>query len=489
MDNGSAKLLTSFVNGKSLESSEAVLDLASPANGSISARLSEAGERGVSDAVEGALKAFKAHVGSTAYQRSCWLRAVSKKILESCDGLADIVSKEVGKPIRVATIEARRAAAFVEACAFSLLEMGGEALPLDAMANGSGKFGFSRRIPYGVVGAVTPFNGPITLVLQKVVPAIAVGNAIVVKPAPAGTQVALALARLFVDAGLPKGLFNVVTGDRVTALALAAHPDVRVVSFTGGSAAGEVLGRAAGSKKYLAELGSNTANIVFADANLQCAATKIAFAAFEASGQQCISAQRVLVQRPILESFSKAFVSAAAALKVGSASDPSTDVGPMVHLAAADRVLAMCDDAVAKGARYLLKPKRDNCIVSPGILVGVPFDARLWSEEVFGPIAIIQPFDTVEEAIKLANDTPFGLQGSVFTESLTVALRCFNEFEVGGLWVNEASRFRLDNYPFGGVKGSGVGREGIKYAMEEYSQLKFMGISTPPSSEGPSILS
>jgi acyl-CoA reductase-like NAD-dependent aldehyde dehydrogenase len=477
MNSGATSILTSFVDGESLDHSGALLDLVDPANGLVGARLSEAGERSVSDAVESAKIAFKANMRSTAYQRSMWLRAVSAKILESSETLASIVSDEVGKPVRVATAEARRAATFVEACAFSLLERGGEALPLDAMVNGAGKFGFSRRVPYGVVGAVTSFNGPITLVLQKVVPAMAVGNAVVVKPAPAGTRAALALAQLFLDAGVPKGLFNVVTGDRATALALASHPDVRVVSFTGGSAAGEVLGRATGSRKYLAELGSNTANIVFADANLERAATKIAFAAFEASGQQCISAQRILVQREALNSFSEAFVSAAASLKVGSASDPATDVGPMVHAAAADRVLAMCEDAIGRGARYLLAPKRENCIVSPGILIDVPFDARLWAEEVFGPIAILQPFDTVDEAMKLANDTPYGLQGSVFTDNLTTALRCFDEFEVGGLWINEASRFRLDNYPFGGVKASGVGREGIKYAMEEYSQWKFVGIS------------
>lgn len=472
-----ATVLTSFIGGKFVAQEEMSFELIRPDDGTVGAVLSEAGERGVALAVENARTTFRQHSRSSAHQRATWLKAIARKIGDSGDELATMLSRDVGKPIRVAHFEVRRAVEFAEACAATLLQIGGEVVPVDSAPNGAGRFGFARRVPFGVVGAVTPFNAPINLVLQKVAPALAVGNAIVVKPAPSGTRTALALARLFVEAGLPEGLFNVVTGDRVTALALAAHPEVRVMSFTGGSIAGEALVRAAGSKKFLSELGSNSANIVMADADIAKAGSKIAAAAFEASGQQCVSAQRVLVERSIFEPFSEAFVSAAAKLKVGPAHDPSTDVGPMVHAAAAERVVALCDDALNHGARYLLEPKRTGCIVSPGILVDVPFAARLWKEEVFGPIAIIVPFDTIDEALELANDTPFGLQGAVFTKSLEVAMRCSDEFEVGALWVNEASRFRLDMYPFGGVKGSGSGREGVRYAMEEYSQLKFTGFS------------
>jgi acyl-CoA reductase-like NAD-dependent aldehyde dehydrogenase len=278
-----------------------------------------------------------------------------------------------------------------------------------------------------------------------------------------------------VEAGLPAGLFNVVTGDRETAVALASHPDVRAVSFTGGTAAGEALIRAAGNKKFLAELGSNAANVVMADADVSDAASKIAAAAFEASGQQCISAQRVLVERPVFDRFLESFVKAARKLNVGAPEDPATDLGPMVHLAAAERVMAMCQDAIARGASYALEPKRENASVSPGILVDVSRESCLWRDEVFGPIAAVVPFEGLEEALALANDSPFGLQGAVFTANLAAAMRFSEDFEVGSVWVNEASRFRLDMYPFGGMKSSGTGREGVRYAIEELSQLKFTG--------------
>jgi len=258
---------------------------------------------------------------------------------------------------------------------------------------------------------------------------------------------------------------------------LGAHDAVRAVSFTGSTSGGEALARVAGAKKFVAELGSNAANIVLADADISNAATKIAAAAFEASGQQCISAQRILVARSQLDTFLSAFVAAAKKLMVGAATDLATDVGPMVSLSAAERVMAMCADAIDKGARYALEPTREQAVVSPGILVDVPKQARLWREEVFGPIALVTSFDRQDEALILANDSPFGLQGSVFTRDLGAAMRFSEDFDVGALWINEATRFRLDIYPFGGVKRSGVGREGVRYAIEELSQLKFTGIA------------
>lgn len=210
--------------------------------------------------------------------------------------------------------------------------------------------------------------------------------------------------------------------------------------------------------------------------NNGAAAKKIASAAFEASGQQCISAQRVLVAQPVLEAFLRHFTVAAQGLKVGKAEDPATDIGPMVSKASADRVMAMCQDALVKGARFVLQPRQDEALVSPGILTDVPTDARLWREEVFGPIVVVATFDDIDQALRMANDSEFGLQGAVFTRDLVAALRFSDDFDVGALWINEATRFRLDNYPFGGMKRSGVGREGVRYAIEEFSQIKFTGI-------------
>lgn len=447
-----------------------------PQDNEVIGRIAEAGAEGVAAAVGSAKAAFIAHRKTPVSVRIGWLKAAAAAMRGAVDEIAALISEDVGKPIRMARFEVNRGIDFIEACAAAIPQIKGEILALDASASGAGLTGLTRRVPYGVVAGITPFNAPVNLLLQKVMPAVAVGNSIVAKPALAGTRVALKLAEMFVAAGWPVGLFNVVTGDRVTALALSAHPDVAAISFTGGTAAGHDLVRAAGARKFLAELGSNAANIVLADADLPLAAAKIASAGFEASGQQCISAQRVLVDRSVLDQFLPNFVKAARALKVGDIDDPATDIGPMVHQAAAMRVMAMVEDALAQGANAVLMPRREGAQVSPGILVDIPRDARLWKEEVFGPIVVVAAFDTVDQALELANDSDFGLQGAVFTRSLANALRFADDFEVGSLWINEASRFRLDMYPFGGVKQSGIGREGVQYAMEELSQIKFVGI-------------
>jgi acyl-CoA reductase-like NAD-dependent aldehyde dehydrogenase len=471
-----AETITSFINAGRVAHDGPSFPLVRPQDGKTIGRIAETGDAGVAAAVAAAAATFARHRKAPAFQRIDWLERAAATLGKGAEELAQLISEDVGKPIRIARGEVKRGAEFVAACTATLAQLGGELLPLDAVAGGSGRIGFTRRVPYGVVAGITPFNAPINLLVQKVAPAIAAGNAIVVKPAPAGTRAALRLAELLVEAGWPRDLFNVVTGDRETAAALARHPDVRAVSFTGSTSGGEALARVAGAKKFVAELGSNAANIVMADADLEDAAKKIAGAAFEASGQQCISAQRVMVARAVLPAFLDRFVAAAETLKAGRADDPATDVGPMVSTAAAERVMAMCEEAVGRGGRYALTPRRDGALVTPGILVDVPRAARLWQEEVFGPIAVVVPFEEVDEALALANDSPFGLQGAVFTRDLATAFRFADDFDVGSLWINEASRFRLDMYPFGGVKQSGVGREGVRYAIEELSQLKFVGI-------------
>lgn len=466
---------SSFISGASIAATSHT-EFRRPQDGAVIGRIAEAGPDGVDAAVTSAGAAFHACRKTPLATRVEWLKAAAKAVRAKAAELAELICEDVGKPIRMARFEANRGAEFIEACAAAAPQLKGEVLSLDAAAAGAGLIGMTRRVPFGVIAGITPFNAPINLLVQKVAPAIAVGNAIVIKPAFAGTRVALRLAELFVEAGWPEGLFNVVTGDKESALALASHPGVAAISFTGGTAAGNDLVRAAGARKFLAELGSNAANIVLADADLALAASRIASAGFEASGQQCISAQRVLVDRAVLPSFLPVFVEAARALKVGPAADGATDVGPMVHAAAAARVMAMVADAVERGATLALAPERNGATISPGILTGVTRESRLWNEEVFGPIVVVTAFDGADEAIALANDSEFGLQGAVFTRSLAQAMRFADDMEVGSLWINEASRFRLDMYPFGGVKQSGIGREGVEYAMEELSQIKFIGI-------------
>lgn len=467
--------ISSFVGGEEIKG-VSTFDLVRPQDGKVIGRIVEAGEPGVEAAVKIASTAFAAHRKSTLHQRIGWLKQAAAVLVAEADSIAQIICEDVGKPLRSCKFEVKRGAEFLENCAAALPFINGEMLPLDSAAQGAGHYGLTKHIPYGVVAGITPFNAPVNLLVQKLGPAIAAGNAIIIKPAPAGTRAALVLAQLFQKAGWPVGLFTVLTGDKVTASALASHEKVRAVSFTGSTAGGEALARAAGAKKFVAELGSNAANIVLADADIDDAAKRIAAAAFEAGGQQCISAQRILVDAKCIDAFAAKFAAVAREMKVGKADDPAADLGPMVTKASADRVMGMCQDAIARGASYVLEPQQDGATVSPGILREVSFEAKLWQDEVFGPIAIIVPFKTVDEALQLANDSPFGLQGAVFTRDLTTAFRFAEDFDVGALWINEASRFRIDLYPFGGVKASGVGREGVRYAIEEFSQIKFIGI-------------
>jgi acyl-CoA reductase-like NAD-dependent aldehyde dehydrogenase len=450
--------------------------LVSPIDESVASQMIESDAAVVDAAVKHAHHAYLANQDATTAKRVAWLAAVADAVDKIEAELVRSLIRVIGKPRRAATFEAKRAGAFVRACAAQLPQLNGEVLPLDVAATGAGRFGFTVRIPYGVVAAVTPFNGPVNLLIQKVAPALAVGNAVVVKPSPPGTEVALLMAQAMKTAGLPEGLFNVVPGGRETAKLLVAHPLVAAVTVTGSTAAGNELARAAGAKKFVGELGSNAANIVCADADLADAATRIAGAGFEASGQQCISAQRVIVERAVYERFLDQFIAAAKKLKVGDPGDAATDVGPMVSSAAADRVEAMIADAVAKGAKLALKPERRGAILGPAIVAEAPPEARLMREEAFGPVVVVQPVADLDAALALANSSEFGLQGACFTKSLEAAFKVSRKLRVGSLWINDASRFRLDTYPFGGVGASGFGREGVRYTMEELSQWKFTGV-------------
>src|SRR5438270_4791585 len=301
--------------------------LVSPIDETVNSEILESDAGVIDAAVKHAHAAFLKHQDETPAKRVEWLLAAADAIDKIEAELVRSIIRIIGKPRRAATFEAKRAGAFIRACAAQVPHLNGEVLPLDSAAQGAGRFGFTVRVPYGVVEAVTPFNGPVNLLVQKVAPALAVGNAVVVKPSPPGTEVALLLAEAVKQAGVPDGLFNVVPGGRQTAILLAAHPLVAALTVTGSTAAGHELARAAGAKRFVAELGSNAANIICADAHLADAATRIAGAGLEASGQQCISAQRVIVEQPVYEKFLELFVAAAKKLKVGDPADPATDVG------------------------------------------------------------------------------------------------------------------------------------------------------------------
>ena len=437
------------------------------------------GNEAVDLAAKSARSAFKASAKATAHQRASWLVAAAKVLEGEFDILVAMTISHIGKPRRAAEMEVKRSIAFIQACAQHIHSMGGEVLPLDAVPAGKGLFGFTKRVPYGVVAAITPFNAPSNLLVQKVAPALVTGNAVIIKPSLEGTQIAEAIAKAFVQGGVPAGLIQVVQGEREEALALAAHPDVDVVTLTGGTAAGDALARAAGAKRFLGELGGNSANIVAADANLDDAVARLVPSSFEASGQQCISTQRIIVEKSIFDQFLDRFVEASKRLKLGDPRLPETDLGPVVNARAAARITSMLDNARALGCTIVSTGESAGCAIPPTIVVDPPAEARLVREEVFGPVVVVMRADSLDHALEIANECEFGLQAACFTTSLSSAMRVSEELRAGSVWINEASRFRLDNYPFGGVGRSGVGREGLPYALEEYTQPKFTGIRLP----------
>ena len=476
----SAPLLTSWFGGEARDAGDQAIEtLVSPWDGADVVRVAMADHETVDAAAESARAAFLANRTVPPATRAEWLRAAATEVEKAKDAIVDTTVRALGKPRRATNFEVGRTAQFMRLCAEELLRVEGEVLPLDALPMGVGRFGFTRRHPHGVVAAITPFNAPSNLLMQKVAPALAMGNAVIIKPAFEGVGEALIYADCFRLAGVPDGLIGVVPCRRDTVGYLVAHKDVAMVTLTGGTAAGHALARAAGAKPFVGELGGNSANIVCADADLKDAALRIVPSAFEASGQQCISAQRIIVDEKVLDEFMAHFVAAAKALRVGDPNKPDTDVGPMVNKAAADRVEAMVEEAIRRGARAALPLKREGCTIHPTILVGPPSDARVVREEIFGPIAAVIPAVDLDDAIRIANDSEFGLQSACFTASLETAFRVSEELHVGSLWINEGSRFRMDTTPFGGVGSSGYGREGVKYALHELSYVKFTGIRFP----------
>jgi acyl-CoA reductase-like NAD-dependent aldehyde dehydrogenase len=423
-------------------------------------------------------QAAREHRKTPGHVRAGWLRAAARALEAESEALVATLVATLGKPRRASTFEVGRGVQLLDLAAEEIARFGGEALPLDGVPGGEGRWGLTRREPFGVVAAITPFNAPVNLLLQKVAPALAVGNAVVVKPAPEGAIVALQIAELL-DAALPPGLIGVLPGGPEVARDLASQPRVRAVTLTGGVAAGEAIMAAAGIKPVLLELGSNAPNIVLADAELDEAAASIANAAFGASGQQCISAQRVIVERPVFDDFVARFAGAASRMVVGDPDDPATEIGPLVHAGRRDAVLRIVEDAEQRGTKVLIDGRPatgDDLCFGPTVLVDAPPDALICRDEVFGPVAVVLPADSLDDAVAIANDSPFGLQAACFTRSLASALRAAEDIQAGSVWINESTRFRLDTTPFGGYGQSGVGREGVRYAMEALSQLKFVGL-------------
>jgi acyl-CoA reductase-like NAD-dependent aldehyde dehydrogenase len=401
------------------------------------------------------------------HQFSEWVKAREAEIIR-------LLIAEVGKTYQDTKVEVARA---YQACLLSAEEakrIGGEVLPVSSIPGAEGKMGFAMRVPKGVIGAITPFNYPFLLAMHKIAPAIAAGNTIVIKPAPNTPFSTALLVEGLQACGLPQDHVQLVQGGAETGNALLHHPGIRMYTFTGSAAVGERVKTGTGLRPVLLELGNTSPNIVCADADLDRAARLCGQRAFTAAGQACISVQRILVERACWDDFVPRLLQVVERLKVGDPRDPETDVGPMISEREALRAMAWIDEAVQAGARVLCGHRREGAFVYPTLLTDVDPGLRVYCQEVFAPVAVLVPFDTLDEAITLANGTPYGLHAAIFTRSLERAMKAWRELEFGGVIVNDTSTFRSDLAPYGGVKASGLGKEGPRYAIEEMTDLRVM---------------
>ena len=402
-----------------------------------------------------------------AHRRAEILVRVAGLIGRRHEEVARTISEEAGKPIKAARVEASRAKSTYTFSAVEARTLAGHMIPMDAAQAGEGKLAFTLRRPVGVVGAISPFNFPCNLVAHKIAPALAAGCPVVLKPASATPLSALLLAELEHEAGLPEGWLHVLVGPAAEiGDVLVDDERVRLITFTGSSEVGWRLQERAPRKRVKLELGNSTPVIVAADADLETATTKLAGNAFSFAGQSCISVQRIYIERPAYDAFLAAFVPKVEALKVGDPGDDDTDVGPVIDQAARERILSWI--AEADGDR--LTGGQQDGLITPTVLANVPDDAKVSCQEVFGPVCIVNPVDSVDEGIERANGTSYGLQAGIFTTSIDAALRAAERLDFGGITVNEAPTYRTDQMPYGGVKDSGNTREGPAYTIRDMTE-------------------
>ncbi|MEO3872464.1 aldehyde dehydrogenase family protein [Nonomuraea sp. B12E4] len=402
------------------------------------------------------------------------LAHISRRIAERAEEIAQLITAENGKPIFWARGEVSRAIATFRFAAEETRRWSGEVQRLDTEPTATGRLAYVSRVPHGPVLAITPFNFPLNLVVHKVAPAIAVGAPVVVKPAPATPLTALLLGELLAETDLPEGMFSVLPVANERASALVQDPRLPVVSFTGSAPVGYAIADQVPRKHVTLELGGNAAAVVLADADLDWAAQRIALYSNYQAGQSCIAVQRVIVEQPVYDAFVERLLPAVGSLVTGDPADEKTQVGPLVSEAAAERVEQWVQEAVAAGARVLAGGTREGTTFAPTVLADVPHDAKVACEEVFGPVMLLQPVASVDEAYAAVNDSKYGLQAGVFTRSLDAAFRANRELNVGGVIIGDAPSYRADQMPYGGVKDSGIGREGLHSAMTDYTYEKVM---------------
>ena len=461
-----------LIGGKWVETGE-WMEVRSPYDDSLVGRVSRGGAAETGQALDAAELAMREPL--PAHVRASILDRVAHLLDERSDEAARTICAEAGKPLKAARVEVSRAVSTFTMAAVEARTLSGDVIPMDASLAGTGKIAFTIRQPIGVVGAISPFNFPLNLVAHKIAPALAAGCAVVLKPASQTPLSALLLAELELEAGLPPGWINVVSGAAgAIGDVLVADERVKLITFTGSASVGWKLRERAVRKRVNLELGNATPVIVSGDADLEDAASRLAPNAFSFAGQSCISVQRIYIERSAYDAFLDRFLPRVEALKVGDPADEETDVGPLISTAERDRVITWIDEARSAGADVLTGGALEGDLLRPTVIAAAPPEAKVSCEEVFGPVSTVTPYDSLDEAIALANGTPYGLQAGVFASDVKVALRAARELEFGGVTVNEAPTFRADQMPYGGVKDSGNTREGPAYAVREMTEERLV---------------
>ncbi|HEY5995745.1 MAG TPA: aldehyde dehydrogenase family protein [Candidatus Deferrimicrobiaceae bacterium] len=431
----------------------------------------------VDRAIAAAKNAFPGYSRLPAHRRYEILHDATRLFEERKDELAALISREAGKPWKYSLGELTRSIETFRFASEEAKRIHGETVPLDASVAGEGRVGFWTRVPVGVVAAITPFNFPLNLVAHKIGPALAAGCTVVLKPASTTPLISLRMAEILEEAGLPPGVLNVVVGPGgVVGDRMVADPRVSKVSFTGSPPVGEAIIRKAGLKKVTMELGNNSGTIIEPDADLDAAVPRCVVSAFANSGQVCISLQRLYVHKDVAGEFTRRFVEATRALKVGNPLEKDTDVGPMIDEREAVRAEEWIREAVAQGATLLCGGKREGRMLLPTVLSTVHSGMKVMCQEAFAPLVSIVTYDDFEEAVAMVDDSPFGLQAGIYTNDIRKAFHAIDRIDAGGIMINDSSIFRVDHMPYGGNKLSGLGREGVRFAVEEMTTIKMVMI-------------
>jgi acyl-CoA reductase-like NAD-dependent aldehyde dehydrogenase len=458
--------------GGSWRDAEHFEEVRDPYRGDVVAYAPVSSNEDCNDALAAAHKAKKVMAAMPGYERAALLRRAADIVSARADEIGRAMSRESGKPLRDSLFETQRSADTLRMCAEEAIRIQGEHVPMDASAIGAGKIGMLMRFPVGVVAGITPFNSPVNLAVQKLGPALAAGNSIILKPSPKAPLCLHKFIEAVMEAGVPAGAVNTIYGDAV-APKLVSDPRVDFVSFTGSIRVGKIIRNSVGMRRVALELGGVAPTFVHHDADLAEAAKACARNAMALAGQSCVSVQNVFVHKAIFDTFVDAVCREVDAIRFGDPMDLATDVGTLIDEQAAIRVEGMIGRAVDAGARLLRGGGRNGAQLGATILTNVKFDMGVVCEEIFGPVMTIQPYEEIEPIFESISESPYGLQCGIFTNSLDLALSAIRKVRTGGVIVNGTSRWRSDQMPYGGVKDSGIGREGPKYAIREMTEERF----------------